>query len=201
MESYDELMKIMLFEDVEIDVLSLFPNPYNQSFNTNQKLTTGVDFRVIKLRIDEKVYQLQIWDCSVEDRFHRILHYYCAGAQGALLLFDVSKSQTRVIYNIENWTKIVRLTRNYIPIMLVGIISNEITERQISTEQGIEIAKSCNLNIFMEYDIMKGESSEKMFKNLARMILEYRLMPKDLKENNSIKEKYSNNYFKLKYQQ
>jgi len=165
MESFGGMFKIMLLGDTEIDTSSFFPRLF---ITTNTKLTTGVDLGKKKLVVDEKEYQLQIWDCSVE-RFKSYLPIYSRGARGALLLYDVTRSHT--LGNIGEWANIVRQTSGDIPIMLIGIIPKGKNERQVSAEEGKEIAELRNLDGFIECSISKGENIEKIFEDLVRLIL------------------------------
>ncbi len=66
--------------------------------------------------------------------------------------------------------------------MLVGLLPDEKSEREVSTEEGKEIATSKNLNGFMECNVRTGENIKKLFENLTSLVL-------NKKKDNKILEK------------
>ena len=194
---YDATFKILLLSDPEVDISGLFTGHLTE-FSLPADETIGVEFKAKNLVIDKKKYKLQFWDLGRDERFRFLLPTYCLGANAAVLLYDVSRSQT--LDNIEELINIVRQKSGDVPIMLIGIIPNEKYERQVSAEEGIKIAKSRNLNGFMEYSVSTGEKVEKAFEALTRLILankDYHPPPKtgeDLPKST----KYSKSYYELK---
>ena len=56
-------------------------------------------------------------------------------------------------------------------IIVVGIVSDLDEERQISTEEGIKIAKSRGVDGFIECNTRTGENVEETFEALTRLML------------------------------
>jgi Ras-related protein Rab-1A len=52
--------------------------------------TIGVDFRFRTLNIDNKQVKLQIWDTAGQERFRTITSAYYKGADGIVLVYDVT---------------------------------------------------------------------------------------------------------------
>ncbi|KAH6577840.1 hypothetical protein BASA50_005073 [Batrachochytrium salamandrivorans] len=52
--------------------------------------TIGVDFKVKVVDIDSKKYKLTIWDTAGQERFRTLTSSYYRGAQGVILVYDVS---------------------------------------------------------------------------------------------------------------
>ncbi len=133
-------------------------------------MTIGADFYVKDLEIDGKKAELRIWDCGGEQRFKVLLPSFVKGADGALFIYDIANYAS--INNIDDWLSIIRKEdRAEIPILLVGIMSNEKNKRRVSVEDGKEIAKSKNLNGFIECNLKTGENVDKAFKDLSRLVI------------------------------
>ncbi|VDB85649.1 unnamed protein product [Peniophora sp. CBMAI 1063] len=56
--------------------------------------TIGVDFRVHKMDVKGKKVKLSIWDTAGQERFRTITSSYYRGAQGIILVYDVSNRET-----------------------------------------------------------------------------------------------------------
>ena len=52
--------------------------------------TIGVDFKVKVVDVDSKRYKLTIWDTAGQERFRTLTSSYYRGAQGVILVYDVS---------------------------------------------------------------------------------------------------------------
>jgi len=169
MVSYESTLKILLLGDPEVDKSAIIRMYGYQSRTPNERLTIGVDFFVKTLVIDDKRYKLQLWDIGGAERFRFLLPTYCFGANAVVFLYDVSRFQT--LDNIGEWVDIVRDKSGDIPIMLVGILPDDEYIREVSTEEGVKIAKSRNLNGFIECNLKTGKNIEKVFEDLTRLIL------------------------------
>ncbi|KAJ3150824.1 hypothetical protein HDU89_002821 [Geranomyces variabilis] len=56
--------------------------------------TIGVDFKVKVVDVEDKRYKLTIWDTAGQERFRTLTSSYYRGAQGVILVYDVSNRQT-----------------------------------------------------------------------------------------------------------
>ncbi|KAF7328901.1 Ras-related protein Rab-18 [Mycena venus] len=56
--------------------------------------TIGVDFRVHKMEVKGKKVKLSIWDTAGQERFRTITSSYYRGAQGIILVYDVSNRES-----------------------------------------------------------------------------------------------------------
>jgi len=190
MEFYDYTFKILLLSEPEVDKSVMFPGYLTDIPRPDDRTTIGLEFIVKTLVIDKKNYKLQFWDWIGEERFRFLLPQYCKGANAAVLLYDATRSQT--LNNIGEWINIIHQTSGDIPIMLVGIIPDEKSERQVSVEEGKKIAKSRNLNGFIECSDRPGENLEEFFETLARLIKDYHFPQKrdeDLSASNYLMKK------------
>ncbi len=169
MSSYDGTLKILLLGDASVGKTPFIKRFCYNLFNPSERLTIGVDFHVKTIDLQGKKIKLQIWDVGGEERFRFLLPTYCLGANAAVFLYDVTRSQT--LDNIGEWVNNVRHKSGDIPIMLVGIMPNEKKKRQVSAEEGVKIADSRNLSGYFECNIQTGKNIEETFEALTRLIL------------------------------
>ena len=169
---YDDDLKIIIFGDK-------FPGKtaFTQKFLTNlyvpdQTMTIGVDFEVKSLIVDGRKVKLKIWEFGGEERFRFLLPTYVRGARGGLFLYDVTKYSS--IAHIDDWLSVIRKeirAEDMFPILVVGIVPDERIEREVSGKDGIKIAKSRNVNGYIECNLKTGKNVEKAFEALTRLIL------------------------------
>ena len=74
---------------------SRFPRQFtDKRFLTDHELTIGVEFGTRMIEIDGKKIKLQLWDTAGQESFRSITRSYYRGAQGALLVFDITQVRT-----------------------------------------------------------------------------------------------------------
>jgi len=118
----------------------------------------GVDFELKTMQLDGKHIKLQIWDTNGCERFRSITTSYYRGAQGILLVYDVTdrKSFTHIdrrLTEIQN-----HCDDSNVNIVLIGSKCDLTKRRSVSTEEGVELAKKLNIRFF--------ESSAKEYVNV-----------------------------------
>lgn len=60
-----------------------------------------MDFYSKALRVDDKVVSLQLWDTAGQERFQSVTKAYYRGAQGVLLVYDVSQEESFIA--VKSW--------------------------------------------------------------------------------------------------
>ncbi|MBY9013895.1 MAG: GTP-binding protein, partial [Candidatus Lokiarchaeota archaeon] len=94
MSSYDYTFKILLLGD-NLEAKQAIAKRYCYNlFNPSERLTIGVDFHVKTIQLEERKIKIQLWDVGGEERFRFLLPTYCLGANGAMLLYDITNSNS-----------------------------------------------------------------------------------------------------------
>lgn len=99
-------------------------------FNSNTKMTIGIDIHAFHVVLDTEkgkiLTKISVWDLGGEDQFRFILPTYLTGADGGLLLYDVSRASS--MNNLPDWTDLWRKhTLPGIPLYLIGSKSDRIS--------------------------------------------------------------------------
>ncbi len=169
---YDATFKIIIFGDAGCGKTTLTQRFLTNLFVSDQTMTIGVDFEVKSLTVDEQKVKLQIWDFGGEERFRFLLPTYVRGARGGLFLYDITNFSS--IAHIDDWLSVIRKeirVEDIFPIIAVGGKADLVESREVSSAEGIKIAKSRNVNGFIETSSKSGENVEKTFEALTRLML------------------------------
>ncbi|GAG83055.1 unnamed protein product [marine sediment metagenome] len=169
---YDATFKIIIFGDAGCGKTTLTQRFLTNLFVSDSKMTIGVDFEVKSLEVDKQKVKLQIWDFGGEERFRFLLPTYVRGARGGLFLFDITNYSS--IAHIDDWLSVIRKeirAEDVFPIIVVGGKADLAENREVSAGEGIKIAKSRNVDGFIETSSKSGENVEKTFEALTRLML------------------------------
>ena len=157
---YDATYKVVIFGDAGTGKTTLTQRFLTNLFKSDSQMTIGVDFEVKSLEVSEKKVKLQIWDFGGEERFRFLLPTYVRGANGALFMYDITNYSS--LAHIDDWLIIVRKeirVEDTFPIIVVGGKADLIEDREISGEEGINIARSRGVDGFIA-----AQKREKMLK-------------------------------------
>ncbi len=169
---YDATFKIIIFGDAGCGKTTLTQRFLTNLFVSDSKMTIGVDFEVKSLEVDKQKVKLQIWDFGGEERFRFLLPTYVRGARGGLFLFDITNYSS--IAHIDDWLSVIRKeirAEDVFPIIVVGGKADLAENREVSAEDGIKIAKSRNVDGFIETSSKTGENVERTFEALTILML------------------------------
>ena len=135
-------------------------------------MTIGVNFQVKSLEINGKKVKLQIWEFEEEERYNFLFSMYIRGANGALLMYDVTNYSS--LAHIDDWLSVVRKemrSKNAFPIVVIGNKTDLLDARKVSREEGINIAKSRGIDGFIECSSKTGENVEEAIAALTRLMM------------------------------
>lgn len=169
--NYDLSFKILLIGDSAVGKSSLLVSFISNSVD-DLSPTIGVDFKIKMLTVGGKKLKLTIWDTAGQERFRTLTSSYYRGAQGIILVYDVTRRETFI--NLSDvWAKEVDLystNQNCIK-MLVGNKVDRESERAVSREEGITLAKEHGC-LFLECSAKTRENVDQCFEELALKIME-----------------------------
>lgn len=119
----------------------------NESFSPTFITTIGIDFKIKSINLDGKRVKLQIWDTAGQERFRTITTSYFRGAQGILLVYDVTERQT--FLSIRNWVQQIQMHADVnVNKILIGNKADLKENRVVSTEEGEALAREFNIKFF-----------------------------------------------------
>ncbi len=166
---YDATFKIVIFGDAGCGKTTLTQRFLTNLFKSDTTMTIGVDFEVKSLEIDEKKVKLQIWDFGGEERFRFLLPTYVRGANGGLFMYDITNYSS--LAHIDDWLMVIKKKiETLFPIIVIGGKADLGDDREVSSEEGINLAKSRDMEAFIECSSKTGENVEESFEALTRLM-------------------------------
>ncbi|XP_027772217.1 ras-related protein RABC1 isoform X2 [Solanum pennellii] len=117
---FDYLFKLLLIGDSGVGKSSLLLSFTSDAFE-DLSPTIGVDFKVKHVTLGGKKLKLAIWDTAGQERFRTLTSSYYRGAQGIIMVYDVTRRDT--FTNLSDiWAKEIDLysTNQECIKMLVG---------------------------------------------------------------------------------
>ena len=113
------------------------------------------------------------WDVAGQPQFYMLHRPYFNGADGMILVFDVTRSST--FSNIKNWyNTAVKYGLSGIPRILVGNKIDLTEERKIIVPMMEHLSEELNATFF-ETSAKTGEKVKSIFRNIAEIVLQSKL--------------------------
>lgn len=173
-DDYDYLFKVVLIGDSGVGKSNLLSRFTRNEFCSESKSTIGVEFATRSMEVEGKTIKAQIWDTAGQERYRAITSAYYRGAVGALLVYDVTKSES--FDNVQKWLRELRDHADAnIFIMLVGNKSDLEHLRCMSREAGVNFSSKEGLS-FIETSALDSTNVELAFQQTLTEI--YRIISK-----------------------
>lgn len=131
----------------------------NRTINTNcyQK----------RLQIDNLIFNLNIWDTAGEEKYHAMAPIFYRGAQGAVVIFDVTNRET--FNRATKWFhELSQFAEGNPKIILVGN-KIDLPNRVVSNEEATSLAQKYHCN-FLEVSALLGTNVNEVFNSIALSI-------------------------------
>jgi len=165
----DLLFKLLLIGDSGVGKTCVLFRFSDDTFNTTFISTIGIDFKIKTVELQGKKIKLQIWDTAGQERFHTITTSYYRGANGILLVYDITNPKS--FDNISKWLRnINEHASEDVERMLIGNKCDMEEKRMISKERGEKVAEENGIK-FYETSAKDNVNIEHAFITLAEDIL------------------------------
>ncbi|KAJ1927359.1 hypothetical protein IWQ60_002991 [Tieghemiomyces parasiticus] len=132
--------------------------------------TIGVDFKVKLVDIDDERYKLTIWDTAGQERFRTLTSSYYRGAQGIILVYDVSRRET--FEHLDRWLNELNTycsAQDVVKIIIGNKVDKE-SERAVSVQEGAEYARKVQ-SLFIECSAKTSVGVHEAMDELVREIV------------------------------
>ena len=120
-----------------------------------------------RIQINDLVFNLNIWDTAGEEKYHALAPIFYRGAQGAVIIFDVTNRET--FNRATKWFRELNEFAEGNPkIILVGN-KIDLPNRVITNQEATTLANQYNCNFF-EVSALLGTNVNEVFNSLAMSI-------------------------------
>jgi len=167
-KSYDYLLKVLLVGDSDVGKQEILGGLEDGAVEAPYASSTGAAYKTTTILIDGKRVKLQLWDTSGQGRFCTIIRSYSRGAQGILLVYDITNKWS--FEGMDRWVKEVEEHAPGIPKVLVGNRLHLAFNRQVEQEDAERYAERHHMG-FYEVSPLVNFNITESFQELCRMAL------------------------------
>ena len=158
---FDYMLKYIIIGDVNVGKSNLLMRYTHGQFRDDYHATIGVEFGAKNVKIRNKTYRIQIWDTSGSEHFRSITRNYYKSSACALIVYDITNRES--FNNVNVWVEECKnQTAQTIFIVLVGNKSDLEDERQVTKEEGQELAEKLGIK-FYEASAKTGDNVKDIF--------------------------------------
>lgn len=169
---FDHLFKILLVGNSGVGKSSLLLRFTAGKFD-DLSPTIGVDFKVKMVSLQGKRLKLTIWDTAGQERFRTLTSTYYRGAQGIILVYDVTRRATFTDLS-DVWLKEVdrfSTNKDCIKMLIGNKVDLEESERVVAKKEGIAFARQHGC-LFLEASAKTSINVQRCFDELVHKILD-----------------------------
>ncbi|KAL4433544.1 hypothetical protein ABPG74_002941 [Tetrahymena malaccensis] len=168
--SYAYLLKYIVIGDTGVGKSSLIMQFTQEVFRDKHDITVGVEFGAKVIKINGQSVKLQIWDTAGQEDFRSIVRSYYRSTAGALVVYDITRRDT--FKHITRWVEEATNNGNStLTFMLIGNKSDLESQREVTYEEGLQLAKEHNM-LFIETSAKTKHNVEQTFCQTAVNILD-----------------------------
>ncbi|XP_058654707.1 ras-related protein Rab-28 isoform X2 [Onychostoma macrolepis] len=187
-EIQERQLKIVLLGDGASGKTSLAIRFAQEAFGKQYKQTIGLDFFLKRITLPGNLnVTLQVWDIGGQTIGGKMLDKYIYGAQGVLLVYDITNSQS--FENLEDWLNMVRKANEESDAQpAISLIGNKIDLEHMRTVKMEKHQRFCQENglISQFVSAKTGDSVFLCFQRLAAEISGIKLNKAEMEQSQHI---------------
>ena len=168
----ESIYKIIVIGDPSVGKTSLLTKFATNQFKEQYLPTVGVN--IVKEQVEikdgekEVLINLLLWDVAGQPQFYMLHRPYFNGADGVMLIFDITRSST--FSNINNWwSTCVKFGLSSTSRLLIGNKADLKDERKIIKPMADHLAEKVNA-AYYETSAKEGENVKKIFHKMAELV-------------------------------
>eukprot|EP01084_Bolivina_argentea_P216106 367132_1 len=176
-QPHDYKIKLLMIGDSGVGKSCLVLRFSNNQFTSSFITTIGIDFKIKTIEIDGKRVKIQLWDTAGQERFRTITNAYYRGADGVLLVYDVTDEHS--FMNIRTWmNNIEQHASESISKVIMGNKCDMINDRVISADRGRDLASEYNVS-FYETSAKTDINVQKVFIDIAKDVIKNKFLSEE----------------------
>ncbi|MFW9827982.1 MAG: Rab family GTPase [Candidatus Thorarchaeota archaeon] len=163
--------KLSLIGDNGVGKTSMAQRYVHGIFHADYKATIGTFISKKECEFEEldTSVRFMIWDLAGQSQFERLWPDYLTDSRAGIIVFDITKRET--FEHIRKWYDIItRVALPQIVLILVGNKVDLMASREISTEEGVELATELGL-YYLETSAKTNKNIDDVFEWIALQII------------------------------
>ena len=166
--STNYIIKILTLGETQVGKTSIVLRYSEDKFNYNKIATIGIDFKIKVIRKGNEKIKVSIYDTAGQERFQNIVKHYYKGANGVLLVYDITKRDS--FKKLEFWIEDLKENADNIDNLFIYLIGNKNdmeNKREVSYQEASDFAKEKNLP-YIEVSAKSGNNIKKLFDEVIK---------------------------------
>ena len=166
--SADYIIKLLTLGETEVGKTSIVLRYSEDKFNYNKIATIGIDFKIKIIRKGNEKIKVSIYDTAGQERFQNIVKHYYKGANGVLLIYDITKRDT--FKKLDFWIEDLKENADNIDNLFIYLIGNKNDmeeKREVSFQEATDFAKDKKLP-YIEVSAKTGNNIKKLFDEVIK---------------------------------
>jgi small GTP-binding protein len=163
------IYKIVLCGEGAVGKTSLLYQFVHNEFKENYLTTVGAEFLKKEIIFKKYTANLVIWDMAGQDRFAGVRKNFYGGANGALLIFDLTNPES--FTHLRKWIKEIEENAGVIPFILIG---NKVDlldgDKRFIDEEEIKKFVEEKDSLYVETSAKSGDNVENAFKEITKLM-------------------------------
>lgn len=168
----DHIIKIVIGGDGGVGKTTLLNRFVHDEFELKTQMTKGLEFFHKEIEIEDKNYELIIWDLGGQAQFKRLFtkSKWLEGTSGALVLFDLTRFNS--LNNIYYWLDLLA-QHGEIPTLIIGSKHDMIDGNTKDIDDVVLNILEVQDNYFdyLKTSSLTGENINESFELLVRKII------------------------------
>lgn len=160
--------KLVLLGDTAVGKSCLVVRFVRDEFFEFQEPTIGAAFLTQTVTLDETTVKFEIWDTAGQERYRSLAPMYYRGAAAAIVVFDITKSDS--YSGAKSWVK--ELQRRGDPNVVIALAGNKAdcaANRQVDTDEVLNYASENGI-IYMETSAKTAQNVKELFVAIAKKL-------------------------------
>ena len=142
--------------------------------------TVSIDIKNLQMKVNDKIIQIQIWDCCGNDKYAQSLPNLFKNTYIVILVYSINDRDS--FEDLKNWYNLVKEHSFDNIIFLIGNKNCSEKEREVTNEEGDTFKNNYdNIKLFLETSALNGNNIDKLLDNIAISIYE-----KDINDENKL---------------
>ena len=181
-EQSNNCIKVILVGDTGTGKTNLISVAAGRKFKAVNLITTTCSFFPLKINIDGKEYQINLWDTIGQEKYQSITKIFFKHSKIVLYVYDITNRKS--FDNLKNWKQIIDETLGEVPI--IGVVGNKcdlFLQEEIKEKEGKNYADEIGAKLLYTSAKLDAKNFREFVEGLAKdYVIKY-----GIKSNNDIK--------------
>ncbi|OAY66807.1 Ras-related protein Rab-21 [Ananas comosus] len=164
--------KLVLLGDGRVGKTSLVLRYVNNVFSEKQEATVQASYLKKRLVIEGVPVTLSIWDTAGQEKFHALGPIYYRDADAALLVYDITDSDT--FLRVKKWVEeLQQMAPKNIVMAIAANKSDLVRSKKLNIQEAESCAEAIGAKLFVT-SAKSGAGTDDVFLYIAKRLMEKR---------------------------